>query len=324
MGTFKNCWYVISIILILVTSSGCKKDKKISTKINSDGSCVRTISVCPASDTSSSFPIPTDNSWKTRIEGDTEKVFVASKLFDNVIQMNDEFKNKSKFEIHIQFEKRFRWFSTYYNFGETYKSIMQFSRIPIQNFLTKEEFALYEKGDTSKLLKDRLDEFFKANIYEEFYGLLIDSAKILNDPSISPNIFISKRPKIDFDEIKHDTKDVIKHLEIALGLKLRGKLDRQIDGIMKSIDEKIEFMMNASGNYTSEVEMPGIIISSNADSTAENKVSWNYTEDKFSFSDFTMLVESRITNLWAIYTTVGVIVIILTILFLPLWRRKQI
>jgi len=36
----------------------------------------------------------------------------------------------------------------------------QIQRIPYRAFLTKEEYARYENGDTNKALKARLDEFF--------------------------------------------------------------------------------------------------------------------------------------------------------------------
>jgi len=110
--------------------------------------------------------------------------------------------------------------------------------------LTKEEYAQYEKEDTSKALKKRLDEFEMRNIFEEFYGQLLDSVRSLNDPSLPVSIFLAKKDEFinrGLDSSHYD-KDDIKYQEKILGLKLRGKLERQIDGIKKSIIPKQEFV----------------------------------------------------------------------------------
>ena len=322
MNTQMKCRFGTIIVLVLLTASGCKKDKKTTTKINIDGSCVRTVVVNPVSDTSSSFPVPTDKSWEARLEGDTEKIYIASKRFDDVNQMNNEYKRPSKVGIDLKFEKKFRWFFTYFSYHETYITCFQIQRIPIQTFLTEEEYAQYENGDTSKALNKRMDEFLMANIFEEFYRQLIDSVESLHDPSVPVSIFIAKKKEIDFHKMEHNTKDIVKYLERILGLKLKGELERQIDGITKSIDAKVQFMINAGGDYVNEVVMPGIILNTNANTVEGNKVVWHFNEDKFTFINYTMNVESRIANLWATYTTGGVLIVLVALLILPRLRRK--
>jgi hypothetical protein len=322
MNTQMKYRFVTIIILVLLTASGCKKDKKTTTKINSDGSCVRTVVVNPVSDTSSSFPIPTDKSWETHLLGDTEKVFFAEKKFDDVNQMNNEYKRPSKVGIDLKFEKKFRWFFTYFSYQETYKPCFQIQRIPIRTFLTKEEYAQYQNGDTSKEIKKRMDEFLTANLVEEFYKQLIDSVESLHDPSLPVSIFIAKKKDIDFRKMEHNTKDVVTYLEKVLGLKMWDKLERQINGIDKSVEAKIQFMINAGGDYVNEVVMPGIVLNTNANTVEGNKVVWHFNDDKFTFISYTMIVESRIANTWATYATGGVLIVIVALLMLPRVRRK--
>lgn len=314
--------FITFIVLILLTASGCKKEKKTTTKINSDGSCVRTVVINPVSDTSSSFPIPTDKSWANRLEGDTEKVYVASKRFDDVNQINNEYRRAGKVGVDLKFEKKFRWFFTYFSYQETYMPCFQIQRIPIEAFLTKEESAKFENGDTSKALKKRMDEFFMANIYDEFYSQLTDSVESLHDPSLPVTVFIAKKNEIDFNEVKHDTKDIVNYLEKVLGLKLRDKLERQIDGINNAVEAKVQFMIDAGGDYINEVEMPGIILNTNANTVEGNKVIWHFNEDKFTFINYTMIVESRIANPWATYATGGILIVLVGLLILPQMRRK--
>jgi hypothetical protein len=311
------------ILMVLLVASGCRKDKKITTTIHSDGSCLRTVLVNPVSDTSSSFPIPTDKSWEVRLEGDTEKVYVARKRFDNVNQMNNEYRRPDKVGIDLKFKKKFRWFFTYFSYQETYKPCFLIQRIPIQSFLTKEEYARYETGDTSKALKARLDDFLMANIIEEFYCELIDSVERLHDPSIPVSVFIAKKKELDFHDAGDKPKEIVKYLEKTLGLTLSGKLDKQIDGIVKSIEDvKMKFLLDAGGNYANEVEMPGIILSTNANAVEGNKAVWNFNEDRFTFLSYTMTVESRSANLWTTYVTGGVLIVIIVLLLLPRLRSK--
>ena len=54
--------------------------------------------------------------------------------------------------------------------------------------LTKEEYTQYERGDTGKTLKKRLDDFLTANLYEEFYSQLIDSVEARNSPAFGETI----------------------------------------------------------------------------------------------------------------------------------------
>lgn len=335
----KTTFPIIAIITIfLFTGYSCNHEQRTTTKINSDGSCERTIFVKSDSDTSSSFPVPTDKSWDSRIEKDSskEKVYSANKRFDDVNQMNNEYRRASKVSVDIKFEKKFRWFYTYFNYQETYKSYFPFKNIALDSFLTKEEYAQYEKKDTSKALKERLDEFIIRNAWEEFYGQLIDSVKSLNDPSFPVSVFLAKKKEFinwltDDPEgskgILHinNHKDYVK-LEKILGLKLKRKLEQQIDsildGIEKSINAKFNFMLGVDGKYINEVVMPGIILNTNASTVEGNRVSWKLDENYFCFTDYTMTVESRIANPWATYATGGALIVIVALLMLPRMRRK--
>jgi hypothetical protein len=323
MNIFMKYRFAAFAVVIFLITPGCKKEKKTTTIINNDGSCVRTIVVNPASDTISTFPVPDDKSWDIHLEGDTDKSFIAVKKFDNVNMMNDEYRMAKKVGVDITFEKKFRWFFTYFNYQETYKPLLQIQRIPIQNFLTKEEYAQYEHGDTGRALKKRLDDFLTANLYEEFYSQLVDSVERMHDPSIPASVFIAKKQDVGFHEFdKGETKDIVKYLERILGLVLQGKIERPIENITKSIEDDIRFMLDAGGDYVNEVQMPGIILNTNANTVEGNTVVWRFNEDRFAYTGYTMAVESRIANPWAAYATGGVLIVIVALLLLPRWKRK--
>jgi hypothetical protein len=319
----KNSFLVISA-LILLTVPGCKHEQKTTTKINSNGSCERVIVIKSASDTASSFPLPSDTSWVTRIEGDSEKVFVASKKYDDVNEINNDYRIPGKISVEVKFEKRFRWFYTYFNYQETYKAYSSFHRISLISFLSKDEYEQYEKGDTSKAIKEKLDEFFMRNVAEEFYGQFVDSIESLRDPLLPVTAFQAKKTEFITGciDIFKDKINDLEYLEKIVGIKLRGKVESQIEGIKKSIDKKVDYMMNAGGSYTNEVVMPGIILNTNASTVEGNKVSWKLDNEKFTYTDYIMIVESRSANPWVTYITGGALIMIVALLMVPRLRRK--
>jgi hypothetical protein len=162
-----------------------------------------------------------------------------------------------------------------------------------------------------------------ANIFEEFYSELTDSVEKLHDPSLPVSVFLAKKKEIDFHNVGDKPKDIVQYLEKTLGLPLSGKLEKQIDGIVKSIEDvKIKFLLDAGGDYVNEVEMPGIILSTNANAVEGNKAIWHFNEDRFAFMSYTMNVESRTANLWTTYVTGGVLIVIVVLLLLPRVKSK--
>jgi hypothetical protein len=320
-------------ILFLISGivmPGCKKDLKTTTKIKSDGSCERIVVVKEVKNLSDlpkiAFPLPADTSWNIRFEKldkDTQCSYVARKTFNDVNQLNNEYKEQGKIRLEITFEKKFRWFFTYFNYRETYKWFFPFKRIPLASFLTKEEYANNKNGDTSTALRKRLEEFKDENYYEEFYSRLIDSVQNLHDPSLPVSIFMQKKQALRKILDSPSDKVITKSLETILEIKASNALKRCLHVIQKSL---FDTMMNddAAGNYTNEVSMPGIILNTNARIVEGNTVTWKFDEDKtFTLEDYTMVVESRIANTWATYATGGGVIIIIALLTLPRLRRQH-
>jgi hypothetical protein len=97
-------------------------------------------------------------------------------------------------------------------------------------------------------------------------------------------------------------------------------LTRCWDNIEKSLIKKLTD--GASGDYTNEVSMPGIILNTNARTVEGNTVTWKFDGEVFTLEDYTMVVESRSANTWATYATGGGVIIIIALLLIPRLRRK--
>lgn len=324
----KNLIYGIVCVAVM-SLSGCKEEYKTTTKINSDGSCERIIiaKVDSSRIFNGGFFIPHDKSWDLQhktLGKDTQKVFIVHKNFDDVNKINDEYKGKNKVGIEIQFEKKFRWFFSYLTYKETYKSFNRFNRIPVSSYLTKEEYKQFEAGDTSKTLKKRIDHYVEENILEEFYQQLIESVRQGRD-SVWLELLSTKK-RVLLDSLKSGsgkTESIMRSLQNVLGVEKVAGHKPDIDRIMENINSSLESMSGIDGDYTNEVIMPGIILNTNATTLEGNKATWKFNQDRFSILDFEMVVESRISNIWTIYVTGGVIIIIIGLLLLPKFRKTK-
>lgn len=320
--------FVLSIIL---NFSGCR-EYKTTTKINSDGSCERTIIVKDKTVEPDSivFPIPTDNSWKIERAKDkddtTQTVYTATKYFDNVNEINNEYKNKEKIGIHVNLNKRFRWFYTYYDYEEIYHSYFPFRNIPLKNFLTPHEYELYLKNDTTKAFKKRLEKYAEENYFEYFFDEFIKLLVRNKIEDLTPELVTSKKSiiKKHIDEYGDKTEELMKYMGKVLGTKSVWKLRNGIDDIVKSILEKMDHFSTANGSFKNEVVIPGIILNTNAKTVEGNKVIWEFDEDRFCYEDFTMTVQSRVVNVWAFVVSGIVVLVVIVLLILPKLRRKKI
>lgn len=327
--SYKN--FTAIILLFAIGLFGCKKEYKTTTKINEDGSCERVIvaKIDSANINNIAFPFPKDKSWNIqykKLENDTQKVFVAYKYFKEVNEINEELIKEERFRISIKFKKKFRWFFTYFNYNETYKSYNQFNRIPLNSFLNTSDYNLYLSGDTSQVLKEKLDSYLEENLFEEFYSQL--SSELEKSPiKIIPNELLLNKKKELKDSLlagNGETEVVLKTVEKIFNTGKNAILKPIIEKIMFGINSKIEKMSNYDGDYINEVLMPGIILSTNANAIEGNKVIWKFNESRFCYADKAISVESRIINMWAVYITIAVVTFLIILLVVPRFRKRNI
>ncbi len=323
--------FLMFVLSMILNFSGCR-EYKTSTKINSDGSCLRAVMVKNTSIEPDSivFPIPIDKSWKierTKAKDDsTQTIYTATKHFDNVNDINNEYMNKEKIGLHVNLDKKFRWFYTYFDYEEVYHSYFPFRNIPLKNFLTPNEYELYLKNDTTKALKKRLDKYAEESYFEYFFDKLIMLLGKNKITDLTPEYVTSKKSiiKEHIDEYGDKTEELMKYMEKVLGTKSIWKLRDGIDNIVKSILEEMNHFSSANGSYKNEVTMPGIILNTNAKTIEGNKVVWEFNENRFCYEDFTMTVQSRAVNVWAFIVSGVIVIAVVVLLILPKLKKKQI
>jgi hypothetical protein len=336
----KNKYAIVVLLFVLSLFSGCKKEYKTKTVINKDGSCERTVKLI--SDNGAvdfkyiRFPVPNKekNGWLIKTEkesSDSNKyIYTAYKKFARVYDLNKEYSDKEKFGVEVNLSKKFGWFYTYLEYKETYKKYFPFNNIALKEYLSADEYQKYKNGDTSKVMKDKIDEFMGKNLLAEFWKILKDSMKVKSIGNINYDFVFSKKEKIesflkiDIEQSKNNETSIAS-LEKRLQIKGVTPLYMLINSIADGLKQKfVDAVFVEGADYSNIVAMPGIIISSNSTSIKGNEAEWKLNQERFCFDDFVMTVESRVTNVWAFIITGVVVTILLVLLIIPgLKKRTQ-
>ncbi len=162
-------------------------------------------------------------------------------------------------------------------------------------------------------------------MYEEFYFSFVKQTKELNDPLLNESNLLSKKDtlfQIIVNENNDDIDEILESFSAVLGTKSIFNLKDQLSAELVAMEKKGDFMWEASGDYTNEVIMPGLIIDTNAPSIEGNKVIWKFESKRFAYTDYTMWVESRVVNTWAVVISGLAVLLILLGLLVPSLRKR--
>ncbi len=316
---------------------GCREISVITT-VKTDGSMERVVITGDSSGVAeAAYPIPTDTSWtityhETKDDSDRiEKKYKAVKTFRNVDELNEYLACKDdtipRIDIKAGLKKKFRWFYTFFEYTETYKSYNQFHSVPPEAFFTDEEIKLIKAGVDSGKIDDKMEEWQELSIFEEFNQRFIAAAQNLGDPELTPEVIRSKRDQLlgIIQESEPESADhFINQLEEVLGTLAVRKLEGEIKSIYKDVEYKLEYMSNFfTTDFTSSVIMPGLLIDTTAPTVEGNKATWNFESGRFYIFDFQMFALSRVVNKWTFIVTVVICVGAILLLILSIVRKKN-
>jgi hypothetical protein len=371
-------FYIIFAVAVLLFGSCEKAEYNMYTKINTDGSCYREIcttadSVFMVGDTVKCNPLPilldkywiiswqyitpeVHTNWPVKnwrndtIKKDEKVSITVGRNYNSVEEMGSNFRFNNiswgKLNIKYNFEKKFRWFYTYYCYSEVYPEINKFKKIPLSKYLSNEEVEIYFKGNTFFLeglngeeMLDRLKNISKSvniwlnrNLYEESYQILSNNLNLLENYSVSKTRFLSIKDSVyntyickvlnKEEPVEFGSElDPIKALDYYLKTNAFSKMESKNDTFLKNEFEHIDLFteyFNKELNYS--LEMPGKIINTNSKIYDGNKIIWKIDAYRFAVSDYKIYADSRKANVWAFIVSGIVLVLALFSIF---WRNKQ-
>jgi hypothetical protein len=335
----------------LVLLSGCL-DITSTSQVNSNGSIVRTITFTgdSAEVYAGKFPVELDSSWSkniTKIQGQRNNfTLTATRTFLDADEMNSVLKGTFGRTLQYRFDldRSFRWFFTVYRYRETNIPFDQFTTMPITDFvsgaeiewLTKmmspdgEKKELATRGDSLALerLLPRIQEAEWRNRFEAVFNAFLEGVRTINNPSLTPTMVGSFKDSLYRRSAKAIDKKNIDTLRIIFAGVLRNPaVDKAWQANAAGFEEikrKVEFEQRTNSHkYVTNVAMPGIITGSNARKIEGNVATWEDFKDYAYHIEYTMWVESRQVNWWAVIIALAVVVSLMAGLILSVLRRRN-
>jgi hypothetical protein len=336
-------WSLACLVL-----SGCL-DITTTSEIRSDGSIVRTITFTgdSAEVYRGAFPVALDSSWIRAISrmDDKKVTLTASRTFHDVNEMNRAVEGSfgKTLQYRISLDKSFQWFFTVYRYEETNRPFAQFTSIPMSDFLTQDEIewfkskVLVEEASRGSMTHEDSVKFARIsplgeewslrNRFEAFFTAFLVGVESLHDNSLTQPMVLELKDSLyrhcarPIDSGKFDTLQTI-----FRGILKNRAVDRAWQASNSSfevVEHKLEFEQSVgSHKYVTSVIMPGIITGSNARKIEGNAATWNDFVGVSAYFDYTMWVESRQVNWWAVGIAGIVVAALLVLLILSLLRRR--
>ena len=321
-------------------------------EIKSDGSIVRTITFTgdSAEVYAGKFPVELDSLWtKTTVKsGDKKFILTATRTFQNADEMNKVVGGRfgATLQYRVAMEKSFQWFFTVYRYEETNLPFAQFTAIPMKDYLSQEEMDWFKTKTLSGDLKEgkksvedsliaerigpRAEEWTTRNHFEPFFLTFLSGVAALNDPSLTTSAVESLKDSIyrrsaravetgNFDTLHTIFRYVLKNPAAE-------RAWRASAPAFEEIKRKLEFEQEiGTHNYVTSVIMPGLITGSNARTIEDNKATWKDFLGITSYFEYTMWVESRQVNWWAVIIALVIVLALMTgMIFSELRRRSRV
>jgi hypothetical protein len=327
----------LSLILMLLLLFSACREVTVTTKVNSDGTFTRIITVT-GKDSSEvakpDLPFPVNETWEQKSSQDpsdsTIYIKTYTRTFRNSDELNAEIKSDtSKYknlEKEISVTKRFRFFFSYLNFKEVYKSANPFTKLDYHDYLTEEEIQ-WNSGlkipvsavdsTRKKEAEDKVLAFLVASATSEIESIIRGGIKNLNNPllnsadiSVYHDSLYKAMERFDFK----GENDLIQCYVNWSGNKdfllLTGLEPPIFEDFMKKT-KALEAIFELEG-YTEEVELPGLITATNSSMLNGNQVRWDFQPMSVMVRDFEMFAESRVINYWA-FVILGIVILALVI-----------
>ncbi len=328
-------------LMMLAVCSGCR-EFKITTRVYPDGSVERSVTVSGDSSAifSGTYPLPEGPGWTIRQGRDSKGkkddktyTFTAKKVFRTAADLTAEQTPPSDTLLQVRHavraDKRFRWFHTFYAYRETYRAATPFKKVPISDFLTREELNLYYQNQDTMDLDKKVDAWLAKSFFEEIIGALVDRLKNLPDPPLDPSAVEAQRDRLFLEFQKKlegldEPSKLSALLERFFPIRQVRLLRPFLFDLYKNVEKQWDFLSQlGSDTYRHEVVLPGLLMDTNAATVEGNRASWKFDGERMLWEDYELHAESRTVNVWAFAATGAVIFCILAVLTVPLFRRRS-
>ncbi len=329
-----------------IAISGCL-EIETTTRVESDGSLrrIQAANERSAEKTHGIFPSEIDSTW-TVVNGDSAGV-KASRLFSSADEFNralDDTAHPKGICVHASLEKHFSGFFVELTYRETVRRYSPFGGPPIDDFVSPEEVKQIRECRSDKdgemthadsvaaeAIKERFMVWMGANnraAFDAYCTALREGVRILHDPTLQPED-ISAHAQAVFDRCS----------DLSYSSGNIWRLDSTFQVVLKNPKVKDAVAANAKGFAAfrskldvqdrlvyswdaSSIEMPGVIVATNARAIEGNKAIWKDIGFSAWVSGADLQVTSRVLNWWAVGGAAFLVLLSITLTVI-VWVRKR-
>ena len=246
-------------------------------------------------------------------------VFV-SQNYKSVEEMSEKFRLKpshpwSEMDVKYSFEKKFRFFYSYFTYTETYPQVETSFEVPIENYMSKEEADFWFNGEPdltqgmngleiqeyTDVLNEKYNIWVHQNVWNMQYKVLIDSYDLIINSPISKEELMRLRNTIfekysSKDDITQDMEGCLNHYFETNAFSVLWKMkDSPMDKFDNEFSEQY-FVRCASKSFDYQLLMPGEIVYTNG-VNRNDTLSWNISAYRMFRGDYVIEAQSRKINI---------------------------
>jgi hypothetical protein len=340
----------ITLLLpLLISLTGCL-DEKVKTIINSDGSCVRTISMKLQSKTvpERAFPLGSDGwsvEWKVSDDTSAPYEYIATKSFRTPEEFSDEYSSNTVSRamlIDASIKKRFQWFFTYIDYNEKYLFKNPYGHLPVTDFLTPEEIEQFQRGENEDTLNKKVEAWIERDKFETLYAALTNAAGRMNDPALPVSLLrdnkehfagmlaaddSTKKAGKKYSDTTLTQDEIILNFYLEAGEKVFGKAAAEklrpvVLQILNAMDVK-EKLTKFPDTWEYTTTMTGLLLESNGQTIQGNSVTWKFGSNQAKVAPYVMHASSRVVNVWAFIVSAGLLLLLVLISLVSFVRRRR-
>jgi hypothetical protein len=331
MTTLQSLTRSIALVSLSLLPCGCL-EIEITTQVNRDGTLLRSevVSGDSAEVLSHGFISPVDSTWRITFGAPNERSFErkAAKLFSGPEELSAATRDtvRGTLPVLARVERRFIWFYTEITYRERYLRWNPFGLIPLAEYVSAEDLARSMKFGTSaramthedSLAQERVGqkwtEWMYRDMFEAYYGELIQGVMLLNDPALAPAAVAAHKEEIYrrcrkwwasaamMDSVGTVIQSILKNPKTGEAMKANA-------GGFALHNAKLTLVSRVIGKLKQvNIEMPGVYIDSNAPTVDGNRGSWKGVSDMSYAADFELWMTSRVINWWVVILTAVVII----------------
>ena len=228
----------------------------------------------------------------------------------------------SVLEARGSFEKKFRWFYTYYTFNETYEPLKDKYPLPMEDYVKPEVASFWFtgspnliQGNTPSESKDKLDaiqndveRWLSACWMAVYCDVVVAHYKKVADAPVDKESFVVNRGALLEFSLKKGLEvanNALSYIDEYYGCNAYTSSLKGDSLFQSELDDRCQFLFDVAAlDVRYNLIMPGAVIDAGDGALVDGIVEYRLTGSRLIPQNYTICATSRQLNVWAVTVTV--------------------